>query len=141
MAGDEQLRGSARSVAGIHIRDVLDAIAADANSLELPNEPMAVIGLQLAVRRRVPVELLVRHEVGDLGRARPHPEAVLVVVEVQGRAQLVLQVACLLQQRRARAAVVEVPLHLPHVAVLPRFHDARRSAAADPAEWRNPYLP
>jgi single-stranded-DNA-specific exonuclease len=28
VAGDEQLRGSARSVAGIHIRDVLDAIAA-----------------------------------------------------------------------------------------------------------------
>jgi single-stranded-DNA-specific exonuclease len=28
IAGDEQLRGSARSVAGIHIRDVLDAIAA-----------------------------------------------------------------------------------------------------------------
>jgi single-stranded-DNA-specific exonuclease len=28
LAGDEQLRGSARSVAGIHIRDVLDAIAA-----------------------------------------------------------------------------------------------------------------
>jgi single-stranded-DNA-specific exonuclease len=28
MAGDEQLRGSARSVSGIHIRDVLDAIAA-----------------------------------------------------------------------------------------------------------------
>ena len=28
LAGDEQLRGSARSVSGIHIRDVLDAIAA-----------------------------------------------------------------------------------------------------------------
>ena len=28
IAGDEQLRGSARSVSGIHIRDVLDAIAA-----------------------------------------------------------------------------------------------------------------
>jgi len=28
LAGDDQLRGSARSVAGIHIRDVLDAIAA-----------------------------------------------------------------------------------------------------------------
>jgi single-stranded-DNA-specific exonuclease len=28
VAGDDQLRGSARSVAGIHIRDVLDAIAA-----------------------------------------------------------------------------------------------------------------
>src|SRR5205814_8900868 len=27
LAGDEQLRGSARSVAGIHIRDVLDSIA------------------------------------------------------------------------------------------------------------------